>query len=81
MNKNIIPQGPREFITGAPTVVTGALVIRALENITFTDLAYIYPKTPASAAVQTGGALLAGQQLEYVASVSVTGDVEVIYLP
>lgn len=81
MNSDIIPQGARAFITGAPTVITNALVVRALANITFTALVFKYPKAPTPSGAATAGSLAAGQQLEYVGSISVTGDVEVVYLP
>lgn len=81
MNSDIIPQGPRELVTG-PANIANALEINAVTDIAITALLFQFPKTPANAAKVTAGTIKAQSKLNYVKSVTIsTGTAEVVFLP
>lgn len=82
MNSNIIPQGPREIVSGAHDIAN-ALEITAHTDATISALVFIFPKTPANAGAVDTFTLKAGGKLHYVKSCHITtaNVVEVVYLP
>lgn len=82
MNNQIIPQGPREILTGPATLTKNALVVRALSDCTMDNITYIYPAAPANPAAVDSLILLGGASLEYVKTATISaGNAEVVYLP